>query len=78
MGNYIFLYNSENNSSPAILYNMGVVRSCCQKHLGIYLNEKLNFPNYIKEKSSKAKKGIYRYPKEIIQCPTYTFCHNNL
>ena len=78
MGNYIFSYNSENNSSPVIFYNMAVVCSFCQKHLRIYLNEKLNFPDYIKEKSSKANKGIYRYPKEIIQCPTKKFCHNHL
>ena len=37
---------------------MPVVHSCCQKHLGIYLNEKLNFSNHIKEKISKANKGI--------------------
>ena len=28
------------------------------KHLGIYLDEKLNFTNHIKEKISKANKGI--------------------
>ena len=28
------------------------------KHLGIQLNEKLNFSNHIKEKLSKANKGI--------------------
>ena len=43
---------------PAIFNNMPVVRSSCQKHLGIYLDEKLNFSNHIKEKTSKANKGI--------------------
>ena len=43
---------------PAIFNNMPVVRSSCQKHLGIYLDEKLNFSNHIKEKISKANKGI--------------------
>ena len=43
---------------PAIFNNMPVVRSSCQKHLGIYLDEKLNFSNHIKEKNSKANKGI--------------------
>ena len=43
---------------PAIFNNMPVVRSSCQKHLGIYLDEKLNFPNHIKEKISKVNKGI--------------------
>ena len=55
---------------PAIFNNMPVLHSSCQKHLGIYLDEKLNFSNHIKEKISKANKGIYRYPKEIVQCPT--------
>ena len=43
---------------PAIFNNMPVVCSSCQKHLGIYLDEKLNFSNHIKEKISKANKGI--------------------
>ena len=43
---------------PAIFNNMPVVRSSCHKHLGIYLDEKLNVSNYIKEKISKANKGI--------------------
>ena len=43
---------------PAIFNNMPVVRSSCQKHFGIYLDEKLNFSNHIKENISKANKGI--------------------
>ena len=43
---------------PAIFNNIPVVRSSYQKHLGIYLDEKLDFSNYIKEKKSKANKGI--------------------
>ena len=35
---------------PAVFNNMPVVRSSCQKHLRIYLDEKLNFSNHIKEK----------------------------
>ena len=54
---------------PAIFNNMLVVRSSCQKHLGIYLDEKLNFSNLIKEKNFKRKQR-YRCPKEIVQCPT--------
>ena len=42
----------------AIFSNMLVVCSSFQKHLGIYLDEKLNFPNHIKGKISKANKGI--------------------
>ena len=37
---------------------MPVVRSSCQKHLSIYLDEKLNFCNHIKEKISDVNKGI--------------------
>ena len=43
---------------PAIFNNMPVVCSSCQKHLGIYLKEKLNFFNHIKGKISKANKDI--------------------
>ena len=43
---------------PAIYNNMPVIRSPCEKHLEIYLDEKLNFYNHIKEKISKANKGI--------------------
>ena len=43
---------------PAIFNNMLVVRSFFQKHLSKYLDEKLNFSNHIKEKNSKANKGI--------------------
>ena len=35
---------------PAVFNNMPAVCSSCQKHLGIYLDEKLNFSNHIKEK----------------------------
>ena len=43
---------------PAIFSNIPVVRSFCLKQLGIYLDEKLSFSNHIKEKISKANKGI--------------------
>ena len=43
---------------PAGFNNMPVVRSSCQRHLGIYLDKKLNFSNHIKEKIPKANKGI--------------------
>ena len=47
---------------PAIFNDMPVVRSSCQKHLGIYFDEKLNFSNHVKEKISTANKstGILR------------------
>ena len=43
---------------PAIFNNMPVACSSCQKHLGIYFDEKLSFSNHIKEKISNANKGI--------------------
>ena len=46
-------------SHPIIYFNNAPV-SCVsfQKHLGVYLDEKLNFNYHIKEKSSKAMKGM--------------------
>ena len=41
---------------PAIFYNMLLVRSSCQKDLGIYLDEKLNFSNHLKKKIQKQTK----------------------
>ena len=38
--------------------NIPVSRAGVQKHLGIYLDEKLNFNHHIKEKMTKAMKGI--------------------
>ena len=47
------------SSRPQIYFNNAPV-SCVsfQKHLGVYLKEKLNFSYHIKEKTSKAMKGI--------------------
>ena len=41
---------------PAIFNNMPVVRSSCQKHLSIYLDETLSFSNHIKKKILKQTK----------------------
>ena len=54
----IFSRKTQRVIHPPAIFNMSVVRSSYQKHLGIYLDEKLNFPNHIKEKNSKANKGI--------------------
>ena len=40
----------------AILNNMPIVCSSCQKHLCIHLDEKLKFSNHIKEKFRKQTK----------------------
>ena len=42
----------------AIFNDMSVVCSSCQKHLGVYVDEKLNLCDHIKEKMLKANKGI--------------------
>ena len=41
-----------------VFNNVPVVQSSCQKHLGVYLDQKLNFTHHIKEKLTKANKGI--------------------
>ena len=38
--------------------NVAVVQSSYQKHLGVYLHQKLNFTHHIKEKVNKANKSI--------------------
>ena len=44
---------------PTVLFNnIPVQRSTFQKHLGVYLDEKLNFNTHITEKIGKASKGI--------------------
>ena len=41
-----------------VFNNVPVVQSSCQKHLGVYLDQKLNFTHHIKEKVTKANTGI--------------------
>ena len=41
-----------------VLNNMPVYQTHCQKYLRVYLDVKLNFKLHIKEKISKAMKGI--------------------
>ena len=43
---------------PVIFNNVPVKRCSIQKHLGIHLGEKLNFNHHVKEKITKANKGI--------------------
>ena len=46
-------------SHPKVNFNISpVVQSTYQKHLVLYLDEKLNFYHHIKEKISKAYRGI--------------------
>ena len=55
----IFSCKTQKIIHPPVIFNsISVVHGSCQKHLGIYLDEKLNFSNHIKEKNSKANKDI--------------------
>ena len=46
-------------SHPTTTFNtVPVARTSCQKHLGLHLDEKLNFSQHINIKISKANKGI--------------------
>ena len=53
----IFSRKTNKISHPATTFNT-VARTSCQKHLGLYLDEKLNFSQHINIKISKANKGI--------------------
>ena len=55
----IFSRKMTKSSHPQVFFNnISVSRVSFQKHLGIYLDEKLNFNHHIKEKMTKAMKGI--------------------
>ena len=44
-----------------------------QKHLGLYLDQKLDFSKHINEKISKAQKGISVIKKFIVFCQEMHF-----
>ena len=55
----VFSRKTHKISHPKLNFNNSpVVQGTCQKHLGLYLDEKLNFSHHIKEKISKAYRGI--------------------
>ena len=49
---------TKSSHSKISFNNVPVSRASFQKHLGIYLDEKLNFNHHIREKITKAMKGI--------------------
>ena len=50
----IFSCKSSRVDHPSVTFNnSSVARTSCQKHLGLYLDERLNFSHHIKEKISK-------------------------
>ena len=55
----IFSRKQAKSVHPDLIFNnTPVYQTHCQKHLGVYLDMKLNFKLHIKEKISKAMKGI--------------------
>ena len=55
----VFFRKSRKVTHPTVYFNNSpVAPSSSQKHLGIHLDEKLNFIHHIKEKISKTNKGV--------------------
>ena len=55
----IFSRKTNKISHPTTTFNIvPVAHTSCQKHLVLYLDEKLNFRQHINIKISKANKGI--------------------
>ena len=55
----VFSHKTHKISNPKVNYNNSpIVQRTCQKHLGLYLDEKLNLSHHIKEEISKAYRGI--------------------
>ena len=55
----VFSRKSHILAHPPVLFKNVPVKKCSiQKHLGIHLDEKLNFNHHVKEKITKANKGI--------------------
>ena len=55
----VFSHKSHKLAHPPVFFNNIPVKRCSiQKHLGFHLDKKLNFNDHVKEKITKAKKGI--------------------
>ena len=50
--------NSRVDHTTVTFNNSSIARTSCRKHLGLYLDEKLNFSLHINKKISKAHKSI--------------------
>ena len=54
----IFSHKNTKTDYPTVFFKeVPVAHTPCQKHLGMHLDEKLNFQTHIKEKIAKANKG---------------------
>ena len=70
----IFSQKSKKIDHLIVYFNYApVAHTNCHKHLGIYLDEKLNFLQHIKEKASKANRGI-----EVIRKLRHIFQRHSL
>ena len=55
----VFSRKLNKSSHPKIFFiNVPLACASCQKHLGMFLDESLNFSCHVKEKVSRAMKGI--------------------
>ena len=55
----IFSRKNIKTDHPNVYFNEApVAHTTCQKHLGMHLDEKLNFNHHIKEKIDKANNGV--------------------
>ena len=62
----IFSQKSKKTKHSAIYFNNALVaKTNCQKCFGMYLNENVSFPRYIKEKTSTANKGVGEIQKLV-------------
>ena len=63
---------------PQVFFNeVPVERSVSQKHLGLHLDQKLDFSKHINEKISKAQKGISVIKKLYNILPRNAFLYRN-
>ena len=70
----IFSHKNNKTDQPVIYFNeVPVAKGSCQKHLGIHLDEKLNFNTHINEKIAKANKGIWIIHKLAHLLPRESF-----
>ena len=69
----LFLIKSQIQNHPTLsLNNIEVERSTYQKHLGVILDEKLNFKEDINSGTAKVNKGI-----SVIKKLRHIRCHGN-
>ena len=57
------------NQPVAHFNNLHIKRECVQKHLGVFLDEKLSFSEHINEKTKKVTKGINLLRKLNLSLP---------